>query len=516
MSQEDNMGAGRPEDVEPAPQVDGGEHIADRVRGWLGDAVSIRLSELLLIVLFLGVLILGGLLIVDGFRTGFVFTKLVALVAAMLVIMYSARQQDVSIKALGLLVVATLIVSPIDAIRMWSAVRQTEVDWGEESFDHSVIAGLFGGSESLSERSVDLLSGLETLDSQLTIYAANDDIESRSQAEFLLSCAFEAAIAEEMYNALRGRDAIHWLTALMESADADSVMSHATDREAVEMEFELLKLLNLVSFPSGAHHLAVITPRGWHFLYVANSDRARAARAAYLEKVDRNSDNAISPFVQITHKNEDAIDEPEANSGYSRQVRNITLDQNAPVCWQLVQAARGGASRQAQALTDPFGAIPDEEERLHLPYTSWPEDSGRQITIRNISIGEQTSWVMVQLDSIEFGAPALYRIDAVAQPPNAEQGWQTDPWLRVVQPTYMGSDLVLAQNDDVAQSGGLGFDPDPPELRRVDSRAYVLAQGGTGELMLGVRAFGSPGSDVDITLTRLDMSPSFTGSDDWQ
>ncbi|WP_417479601.1 hypothetical protein [Maricaulis maris] len=420
----------------------------------------------------------------NAFPFNRVFEAVIALAGAALIFAFALKSNDGVMRFLGMMLIAALIISPDDILRLARSIQNQEEAESVSALEADVHRFSVFDTRTVA---LDLHAMLEGFDEELLALGTNNGV-SRPGGKFgniatinddalrnFIGCVLDDAVARSVASSMRSSELYQTYRTIM-LGRFHEIDFRPPDRDEIDANLDVLKALGVLDYPEGQRDDMVVTRLGCQAMWEYNSLRLEYRRRVRTgASLPCQSELAIDAGSTVSYRvPEQTVEETDRRALADR--RQLCIDRGLDAVAGSVmltsaslQAGYGVPISNLASNMDPtIGQLGDFAGRQ-----VWPTE-GRERQSFEVPEGE---WILVQLEGGQAGDMlSVFGEDAM------------DPVIRV----YDANEHLIDTIDDSLDANG---------VYTVDPR-LVVAEGAPIPAYVAIRGFGFTGGAVDLQLSR--------------
>ena len=418
---------------------------------------------------------------INGFPFNRVFETVIALAGAALIFAFALKSNDGVMRFLGMMLIAALIVSPDDILRLARSLQNQEETQRDANVEAEVRRFNVFDTRAVA---LDLHALLEAFDHELTRESRNggqgaggkfgniatiDDDVLRG----FIGCVLDDAVARSIASSMRSSELYQTYRALL-LGRFHEIDFRAPDRDEVDANLDDLKALGVLDYPVAQRDQFVVTGLGCRVIWEFDSLRMEYRR--------RLRDGEILPCMAELGFNEGAeTGTPRAASVSQSDARQSDAQARRCIEAGLIEAQQSGE------MPGPSGPV----RAYHGTRSGLMDPTLAQLGEAAITLDLSTADVIHRRMSVPTGQWQLLALDAAGSGTRIEVRGQNgfDPVMRLF---GSGGGVITTIDDSTLADGSYSWNP-----------SYMVEVGTEPPAFVAVRGFGFSGGEAVVWLSRI-------------
>lgn len=435
-------------------------------------------------VSFAVIIVFAFVYAINAFPFNRVFEAVIALAGAALIFAFALKSNDGVMRFLGMMLIAALIISPDDILRLARSIQNQEEAEAVSAAEADVHRFSVFDTRTVA---LDMHAMLEGFNEELCRFGPTgnpQDCESKlgniatindDALRNFIGCVLDDAVARSIASSMRSSELYQTYRTIM-LGRFHELDFRPPDRDELDANLDVLKALGVLDYPDRQHDDLVVTRLGCEALWDYDSLRLEYRRR-------------IRAGAELPCRSELGIDAPpeERYVGFALSVEQIdraAQDQRRRLCIDrgldsvataslasasLIQPSyRSPTGYQSEDIEPDFAALPDAAASL-----AWPASGAVR---ERLQVPEE-EWVLVSLADAEAGDRLTV----------AGLG-RMDPWIRI----YGADEALITSVDDSQDEDGI-YSLDP---------SFVVGEFDQIPAYVAIRGYGFQGGEVEVVLSR--------------
>ncbi|WP_304069986.1 hypothetical protein [Maricaulis maris] len=420
----------------------------------------------------------------NAFPFNRVFEAVIALAGAALIFAFALKSNDGVMRFLGMMLIAALIISPDDILRLARSIQNQEEAESVSALEADVHRFSVFDTRTVA---LDLHAMLEGFDEELLALGTNNGV-SRPGGKFgniatinddalrnFIGCVLDDAVARSVASSMRSSELYQTYRTIM-LGRFHEIDFRPPDRDEIDANLDVLKALGVLDYPEGQRDDMVVTRLGCQAMWEYNSLRLEYRRRVRTgASLPCQSELAIDAGSTVSYRvPEQTVEETDRLALEGRRQLCIERGLEAVsgsatlVSASLLPSNGTTQSYSSQDLYPAVGDFADEAARL-----AWPDDG---------EVGERlevpvNEWVLVALSGAESGDElTVMGLDGM------------DPFIRLYD---ADRNLIATVDDSPGPDGAYSLDP-----------RFVVGELSAIPAFVAIRGYAFAGGRVEVRLSQ--------------